>query len=124
VEFVRGATWSIGLDRIEVVHSRAEEAAADPLHCRAYDLVVARAVAPLERLAGWMSPLLADSGMAVAMKSRHSRPEVEGAQRAIRSAGLVVDRIVQVDVPVLGVARDLVVLRKAAPASPTRVARA
>ena len=38
-------------DRVQVVRSRAED------HHQTYDVVVARALAPLDRLIGWCNPL-------------------------------------------------------------------
>ena len=42
-------------DRVQVIRSRAED------HHQTYDVVVARALAPLDRLIGWCNPLRAEA---------------------------------------------------------------
>jgi 16S rRNA (guanine527-N7)-methyltransferase len=69
-------------DRVKVVRSRAED------HHQFYDAVVARALAPLERLIGWCSPLLADGGVILALKGKSAGAEVEAARRQLEAAGL------------------------------------
>ena len=49
-------------DRVHVVRARAED------HHQSYDVVVARAVAPLDRLIGWCNPLRASRGVILALK--------------------------------------------------------
>lgn len=59
--------------RVEAVRGRAEE------HRRTYDVVVARAVAPLDRLIGWCAPLLNPDGVMIALKGRTADEELETA---------------------------------------------
>jgi 16S rRNA (guanine527-N7)-methyltransferase len=59
--------------RVTVVRGRAED------HARAgaaYDVAVARAVAPLDRLAGWCLPLLRPGGRLLALKGERAEDEV------------------------------------------------
>ncbi len=61
---------------VRVVRSRAEE-----LHgLEAFDVVTSRAVAPLDRLAGWCMPLVAAGGAMVALKGASVAEEVEEHQ--------------------------------------------
>jgi len=62
----------LGLSNVSVVRGRA-----DDLHGEArFDVVTSRAVAPLERLAGWSLPLVAPTGAMVAMKGERAADEV------------------------------------------------
>lgn len=71
--FLDEAVTALGLDRTTVVRARAEECVGKlPLA----DVVTARAVAPLDRLAGWCLPLTAIGGRLLAMKGASAAAEV------------------------------------------------
>ena len=74
-------TLDIG-DRVEVVRSRAED------HHQSYDAVVARALAPLDRLIRWCNPLRADRGVILALKGKSAAEEVEAAKPQLQAARL------------------------------------
>ena len=70
------------VDRVKVVRSRAED------HHQSYDVVVARALAPLDRLIGWCNPLRAEGGVIYALKGKSAAEEVEAARRQLQAARL------------------------------------
>ncbi len=71
---------------VTVVRGRAEErGVVDALS--GADVVTARAVAPLARLAGWALPLLRPGGLLVAMKGQTASDEVARDAAAVRSLG-------------------------------------
>jgi 16S rRNA (guanine527-N7)-methyltransferase len=79
--FLDEAIDELGLEQVRVVRSRAEE-----LHGRAvYDVVTARALAPLSRLLGWGMPLVATTGVLLAMKGTSAADEVEAAAEPLRA---------------------------------------
>ena len=67
-------------------------------------------VAKLGVLAGWMLPLLAPGGTAVAYKSRDIAREVEESRTAITAAGGKIKRMVEVLLPGTDIIRKLVLL--------------
>jgi 16S rRNA (guanine527-N7)-methyltransferase len=69
-------------DRVEVIRSRAED------HHETYNVVVARAVAPLERLIGWCNPLRAPGGVILALKGSSAVDEVAAAKHQLKAAHL------------------------------------
>jgi 16S rRNA (guanine527-N7)-methyltransferase len=69
-------------DRVQVVRARAED------HHQSYDVVVARAVAPLDRLIGWCNPLRASGGIILALKGQSAAHEVTAAKRQLQAAQL------------------------------------
>jgi 16S rRNA (guanine527-N7)-methyltransferase len=77
---------------VRVVRGRAEEPAVRD-EIGGADVVTARAVAPLARLAGWALPLLADGGLMVAMKGATVVSEVARDGAVVRALG---GRVVQV----------------------------
>ena len=69
-------------DRVEVVRSRAED------HQQSYDVVTARALAPLDRLIGWCNPLRTAEGVILALKGKSAGEEVAAAWRQLAAARL------------------------------------
>ncbi|KAB1117206.1 16S rRNA (guanine(527)-N(7))-methyltransferase RsmG [Micromonospora aurantiaca] len=89
--FLIEAVQRLGLTRdVRVFRGRAEEAAAgsrdrEPLSA---DIVTARAVAPLDRLASWCLPLVASGGRLVALKGASAADEItEHTEAVIRLGG-------------------------------------
>jgi len=82
--FLDEVVAELGLaERVEVIRGRAEE-----LHGRrTFEVVTARAVAPLDRLARWCLPLVAPHGELVAMKGASAAVEVAEAGPALRRLG-------------------------------------
>ena len=96
--FLDEAVAELGLsDRVEVVRGRAEE-----LHGRrTFDVVTARAVAPLDRLARWCLPLVAPNGELVAMKGASAAAEVAEAGPALRRLGCATPVVIRLGVGLL-----------------------
>ncbi|HWH98913.1 MAG TPA: 16S rRNA (guanine(527)-N(7))-methyltransferase RsmG [Propionibacteriaceae bacterium] len=69
-------------DHVTVVRSRAED------HRQSYDVVVARALAPLDRLVGWCNPLRAPDGVILALKGASANDEIAAANRELAAAQL------------------------------------
>jgi 16S rRNA (guanine527-N7)-methyltransferase len=79
--FLERAVESLGLQgRVQVIRERAEGMAG----AVAVDAATARAVAPLDRLAGWALPLLHEQGRLLALKGRSATEEIESARPALR----------------------------------------
>jgi len=72
--------------QVSVVRGRAEEVVRSP---ERYDVAVARAVAPLDRLAAWCLPLLRPGGRLLALKGDRAEEEVAAAPRL----GATVERL-------------------------------
>jgi 16S rRNA (guanine527-N7)-methyltransferase len=88
--FLDEAVVGLGLsDRVSVVRARAEEVAARPemFHVKPADVVTARAVAPLDRLASWCLPLAAIGGRLLAMKGSSAADEITEHAAAIHRLG-------------------------------------
>ena len=84
--FLTEAVTTLGLDStVTVVRGRAEDFAGGPP--AAADVVTARAVAPLDRLAGWCLPLAAVGGRLLALKGSSASEEVAEHRAAIARLG-------------------------------------
>ena len=75
VAFLTECVHRLGLERVTVVRGRAEEG---PIRRQlgGADVVTARAVAPLDKLAGWCLPLLRPGGLLLAMKGSTAAAEL------------------------------------------------
>ncbi len=81
--FLTQTVTELGItDRAEVIRVRAED------HHRTYDVVTARALAPLDRLIGWCSPLRAAGGMILALKGDSAGEEIAAARSQLETAHL------------------------------------
>ncbi|MFL6054692.1 MAG: 16S rRNA (guanine(527)-N(7))-methyltransferase RsmG [Actinoallomurus sp.] len=90
--FLQECVDLLGLSNVEVRRARAEEAADE----FAADIVTARAVAPLERLAGWALPLLRPGGELLALKGERAAAELEEASEILSEFGVRSAEVLQV----------------------------
>ncbi len=82
--FLREVVEALELGRVTVARSRAEEYAPG---LDSADIVVSRAVAPLDRLAGWCLPLTMVGGRMLALKGSSAADEIAEYAAAIRRLG-------------------------------------
>nr|WP_245797595.1 16S rRNA (guanine(527)-N(7))-methyltransferase RsmG [Mangrovactinospora gilvigrisea] len=83
--FLEEAVEELGLDNVTVVRGRAEEMVGK----LEMDVVTARAVAPLERLASWGLPLLRPHGEMLALKGESAEEELADGRPALDALGAV-----------------------------------
>lgn len=84
-EWLGSVCADLGLSNVTITRARAEE-----LHGRvSADVVTARAVAALDKLARWCLPLVRPGGRLVAMKGSSAAREVAEADRILRRLGAV-----------------------------------
>jgi len=84
VDWLRSEVDRLGLDNVDVVRARAEEAKLDePL-----DQVTARAVSALSKLLPLTAPLLRSGGEFLFLKGARAADEIDGAQKQLRKAGV------------------------------------
>jgi 16S rRNA (guanine527-N7)-methyltransferase len=120
--FLSEAVTALGLDStVTVVRGRAEDVVGE---LPAADVVTARAVAPLDRLAGWCLPLAAVGGRLLALKGSSAADEVaEHGDAIVRLGGSrpVVTRcgvgVIEPPTTVVEIVREREVARPAAPRS-------
>ena len=90
--FLEQVVAELSLRTAVVRRARAEDLAGSLL----VDVVVARAVAPLDRLAGWALPLLHPGGRLLALKGERADSELAGAGAALKAAGASASEVVTV----------------------------
>jgi 16S rRNA (guanine527-N7)-methyltransferase len=82
---------TLGLQGVEVVARRAEEVGQDPVYREAFDVAVARALAPMPVLAELCLPLVKVGGRLLAQKTETE--DVSAAARAIDMLGGVLNQV-------------------------------
>jgi 16S rRNA (guanine527-N7)-methyltransferase len=111
VAFLDACRVRLRLDSVAVHRGRAE----DPDVVRTLsgaDLVTARAVAPLDRLAGWCLPLLRPGGRLLALKGEAAAGELAAARSALTRAGAAATEVVEIGASVVSPATRVVVVRR------------
>ena len=93
VEWLLEVGEELDLDNVTVHQARAEE-----LHGRlSVDVVTARAVAALDKLARLCMPLVAPGGRLLAQKGQRAQEEVAKADRVLRKLGVIEVAVHEVD---------------------------
>lgn len=110
--FCRHVVDSLGLEKVEVVHARAEDLGQNEQYRGQFQVALARAVAPLPVLLEYLLPLLPMGGRVVAQKGETAPVETQSAERALNILGGSVGKLVQVDLPRVVERRYLVVVDK------------
>jgi 16S rRNA (guanine527-N7)-methyltransferase len=120
VDWLREVIADLGV-AVEVERGRAED---DVVRRRweGADVVTARAVAPLARLAGWCLPLLRTGGQMLAVKGAGAAEEVERDAPAVRRLGGGVPRIERCGAGIVDPPSTVVVVERVGGA-PARTAR-
>jgi len=113
-EFCKHITAALGLDKVEVLQARAEEAGQMPKQRERYDWAVARAVANLPILVEFLLPLVRIGGGVLAQKGASGPVEAQASEQAIRMLGGRLRQLVRVDLPGVAEERYLVVIDKIA----------
>ena len=109
--FLCEAVEHLGLSHVSVVRSRLEDLAGTLL----VDAVVARAVAPLDRLASWCMPLVRTGGRLLALKGEQAEAELAASRPVLRRSGAETAEVVTVgSAQEQTEARVVVVVRSAA----------
>jgi len=89
--FLSEVVTALGLERITVVRARAEECGgpsrSGPTALAPADVITARALAPLDRLAAWCLPLAAEGGRVLALKGESAGREIDEHRAAIARLG-------------------------------------
>jgi 16S rRNA (guanine527-N7)-methyltransferase len=85
--FIQDVASQLGLDGVDVLEGRAEDYGRLPEHREAYDLVVARAVAPLPVLLEYALPFLRVGGRLAAPKGSAALNEIDASKAALHELG-------------------------------------
>lgn len=108
VDFMNYAIETLGLEKAQALHIRAEDLAKTER--RGYDLVVSRAVANLSTLLELTLPLVKRGGLVIAMKGPKADEEIQAAKNALKILGGEVEKVDRIDLE--GNVRNNILIRK------------
>ena len=120
--FLADAVTELGLSDATVVTARAEEAGREPDHRDGYELVVARALAPLPVALEWCLPFAVTGGRCVLPRGSDLADQLPAGRVAAGELGARVLPPWPIAVPELPTGRSLVVAEKLGP-TPSRFPR-
>ena len=112
ITFLNEMVAQLALNNVEVVQGRAEEMGNNTSYRGQFDLVTARAVAPLNTLVEYLLPLVRRGGMAVIYKGSSAPQEFVEARKAIDLLGGETVRLAPVKVPFLDEQRFILLVKK------------
>ena len=112
INFLSETCDNIGLDGVNCIHARAEEAAFEKTMRGSFDCAVSRAVARLNVLCELCMPFVKTGGYFFAMKSVDSGEEIDEAKKAITTLGGELEAINDYTIPGTDVTHRVVVIRK------------
>jgi len=104
-----------GLNNIETVHSRAEDAGRKPEYREKFDFCVSRAVAHLSILAEYGLPFVKQGGYFIPYKSGNIEEEIKESEYAIKTLSGKIEEKISFSIPNTDMERTLVLVKKAAP---------
>jgi 16S rRNA (guanine527-N7)-methyltransferase len=115
VDFLAECVAALELTRVRVVRGRAEDLAGEI----SADIVTARAVAPLSKLAGWAVGLCRPGGTVLAIKGASVQTEVAESKAVLRQLGISDLAVLQVGSDKVDPPATVVRFTAPAPRSPT-----
>jgi 16S rRNA (guanine527-N7)-methyltransferase len=113
--FLHHLIHKLELENVEVLNSRAEEAAHLPLYREQFSLVLSRAVALLPTLVELTLPFCRIGGRFVAQKKGKLDREIDRAEKAIATLGGKLDQIKKIELDEFYDVRYLVIIDKMYP---------
>lgn len=112
IQFLQHLIAELGLEQVEAIHSRAEEAGKNSRYRERFDLVTARAVARLNVLSEFCLPFVKVGGRFVAMKGTDPQEEILEAEYSLKLLGAQLDNVHQFHLPVEQSERHIIVMNK------------
>lgn len=117
-EFCRHLAAQLGMEKVTILTTRAEEVGQAAVYREHFDWAVGRAVANLPILAEYLLPLVRVGGGVVAQKGATGPAEAHASEHAIHLLGGRLRQLVKVDLPGVAEERYLVIIDKVAATPP------
>jgi 16S rRNA (guanine527-N7)-methyltransferase len=111
VGFLREVCSELGIDGVDCVQARAEEAGRTVLR-ESFDYAASRAVARMDMLSELCFPLVRLNGCFLAMKSETSDPEIKDAIPVLGKMGGRLEREYEYTIPGTDISRKIFAVRK------------
>lgn len=113
--FVQYAKDKLNIENLTVIHTRAEDLARTPEHREQYDVVISRALAPLNIVIEYSAPFLKTGGFIFAYKGPGYPFEVKEAERALKLLRCKIVEVHKYDIHETGMERYILRIEKTEP---------
>ena len=111
INFLEEVKNELNLNKLELVHARAEELAKNKNYRENMDIVVSRAVARLRILAEYMLPFVKKNGICICMKGPNIEEEIEESKKSLEILGGKIEKIEHIVLPG-DLERNIILIRK------------
>lgn len=112
IKFLQEVVDAIGLNNVNLVHARAEEAGRNKLYRENFDLVVSRAVANIATLSEYCLPLVKVNGYFISFKSGDISEEIKLSGSSIKKLGGSLNKPVYFSLPNTDINRSFLIINK------------
>ena len=110
--FLEEVVKNLKLEKIDIVHARAEEGGKDLKYRQMFDVAVSRAVAPMNVLLEYLLPFVKIGGKCICMKGSNAKEELEDAKKAIEVLGGKIEKIQRFSLPNSDIERNIFIIKK------------
>lgn len=108
---IRDLSSKLNLEKLEIIHTRAEDLAQNKEYRESYDVATTRAVSNISTIVEYMLPFVKLNGIAICMKGPNFKEELDDAKRAIDVLGGKIESIESLNVGE-ELERNIIVIRK------------
>ena len=112
INFLNELVNEIDIKNIEIIHSRAEELSRNLNYREKFDVVVSRAVAPMNVLVEYTLPFIKKGGKLIAMKGSNAQDEINLAKKAIDVLGGKFNLMDEIVLPNSDIKRNNIIIDK------------
>lgn len=112
VKFLNETIKEIETKNITTIHLRAEDAGRLQEHREQYNVVVSRAVAPMNTLLEYMMPFAKVNGICICMKGSKADEEINKSNKAISKLGGKIEKIETFQLPETDINRTIIIVKK------------
>ena len=113
--FLKHVIRTLHLDDITVIHNRAEHLMADSVYKDYFDIIISRATLKISDLLRMGAYFLRNDGFVIAMKGKNIANEWDGRKDISSQPGLTFLSCHEIQLPVMGDLRKIVIFKKTAP---------
>lgn len=110
--FVNSVKDSLQLENVNVHHTRIEDFLNNPHYREQFDIVVSRAVAPLNIILEYSAPALKNGGYIVAYKGSNYKEEIEVAKNALKMLDCSFKEVLSFRINEINAERNIIIIRK------------
>lgn len=111
INVLNDAIQKLDLQKIESLHTRAEDLAQNPSYREKFDIVTTRAVSNLTTICEYMLPFVKIGGKAICMKGPNIVDELQDAKKAIKILGGEIEKIEKFDIDD-ELERNIIIIKK------------